>query len=165
MVIYLNGSINSGKTTVAMLIASRIPKTVHIEVDDLHNFADCLTLEEAIPFCLEDAITLTRRWVERGFNVVVSWPISEQDHLQFVRELDETGVPFYTFTLSPGVEVALSDRGGRKLSEWERNRIAHLYAIGIHKPSFGVVIDNSDQSPEETAEKIITALCLRGGAA
>src|SRR5258706_11349364 len=127
MVIYLNGSINSGKTTVAKLLVSRIPHTVHIEVDDLRNFAECLSLEEVIPFCLEDAITLTRRWVERGLNVVVSWPISEQHHLRFVRALAETSVPIYTFTISPQLEVALSDRGGRTLTDWERNRILHLY--------------------------------------
>src|SRR5262245_14252670 len=106
MVIYLNGSINSGKSTIARLIISRIPQTVHIEVDDLRHIADCLTLEEAIPFCLEDAILLTRHWVARGFNVVVSWPISEQHHRQFVRALDGTGIPFHTFTLSPRLEVA-----------------------------------------------------------
>ena len=72
MVIYLNGSINSGKSTIAKLIISRIPQTVHIEC--------------------------------------------------------------------------------------ERNRIAHLYASGIHNPSFGMVIDNSDQSPETTAEEIVTAV-------
>jgi len=158
MVIYLNGSINSGKTTVAKLLVRRIPQTIHIEVDDLRHFAECLSLEDAIPFCVEDAITLTRRWVERGFNVVVSWPISEPHHRRFVRSLDGTGVPVYTFTLSPPLAVALRDRGGRQLTERERSRIAQLYETGIHTPSFGMVIDNSDQSPEETVEEIATAV-------
>ena len=160
MVIYLNGSINSGKSTIAKLIVSRLPQTVHIEVDDLRHFADCLTLEAAIPFCLEDAISLTRRWVERGFNVVVSWPISEPHHRQFVRALAETCAPFHTFTLSPQREVALSDRGGRQLTDRERHRIRQLYATGIHTPTFGVVIDNSHQSPEAKAEEILTAVQL-----
>lgn len=158
MVIYLNGSINSGKTTVAKLLVRRIPQTIHIEVDDLRHFAECLSLEDAIPFCVEDAITLTRRWVERGFNVVVSWPISEAHHRRFVRSLDETGVPVYTFTLSPPLAVALRDRGGRQLTERERSRIAQMYETGIHTPSFGMVIDNSDQLPEETVEEIATAV-------
>jgi hypothetical protein len=158
MIIYLNGSINSGKSTVAKLLISRISNTVHIEVDHLRNFAGCLALEEAIPFCLEDAITLTKRWVKRGFNVVVSWPISEQNHLRFVQALAETDSPFYTFTLSPQLDIVLSNRGRRMLTKWECNRIAHLHAIGIHNPSFGVVIDNSNQSPKETTDEIVTAV-------
>jgi hypothetical protein len=164
MVIYLNGSINSGKTTVAKLLASRLPRTVHIEVDDLRNFAACLSLEEAIPFCLEDALALTRGWVGRGFNVVVSWPISEPDHQRFVQGLGNTGVPIYTFTLGPPLEVALSDRGGRSLSVRERERVAQMYAAGMPEPSFGVVIDNSGQSPEETAEEIIRVASPPGAA-
>lgn len=110
MVIYLNGSIYSGKSTVAKLFAGRL-RTVQIEVDDLSNFASCLTLEEAIPFCLEDALALTRRWVGRGFNVVVSWPISEPDHRRFVQGLGDAGVPAHTFTLGPLLGAALSNRG------------------------------------------------------
>src|SRR5258705_12999763 len=142
MVIYLNGSINSGKTTIAKLIIRQLPQTVHIEVDDLRHFADCLTLEDVIPFCWEDALTLTQHWVERDFNVVVSWPIAEQQHRQFVRTLAETNTPLYTFTLSPRLEIALRDRGRRKLTERERHRITELYASGMHIPSFGKVIDN-----------------------
>ena len=160
LVIYLNGSINSGKSTIARLLADRLPRTIHIEVDDLRHFADCLTLDEAIPFSLEDAIALTRRWVERGFNVVVCWPISEAHHRQFAQALAEIRVPIYTFTLSPTLEVALSDRGGRQLTERERQRIAQLYAAGIHTPTFGFVIDNSDQSPEQTVEQLLRAVQL-----
>jgi hypothetical protein len=69
------------------------------------------------PFCLEDAIILTIHWIALGFNVVDSWPISERRHHQFVRALDVTGIPFHTFTLSQRLEVALSDRGGRRLTD------------------------------------------------
>lgn len=164
MVIYLNGSINSGKSTVAGLLARRMPRTVHIEVDDLRAFAACLTLEAAIPFCLEDALALTRLWVGRGFNVVVSWPISVPDHERFARGLADTGTLVHTFTLAPPFGVASNDRGDRKLSERERERVAQLYAAGINEPPFGAVIDNSLQSPEETAEVILRAVSGAGAA-
>ena len=65
------------------------------------------------------------------------------------------GTPIYYFTLAPSTETALSDRGGRKLDDAERERIKHHYAIGIHAPSFGTIIDNSRQAPEETAQEIL----------
>ena len=75
MIIWIDDSINAGKTTVAKRLASRFPKALHIEIDDLRHFADCLTLDEVIPFCVEDAASLTSTWIEQSFNVVLSWPV------------------------------------------------------------------------------------------
>jgi uridine kinase len=58
MVIYSDGPSNSGKTTVTRTLAQLVPKTVHVGVDDLRHFADCLTLDEATPCALQDATTV-----------------------------------------------------------------------------------------------------------
>ncbi len=60
----------------------------------------------------------------------------------------------YVFTLSPKLDTVLQDRGKRKLNQWEKDRIKHHYSIGIASPTFGVIIDNSQQTPEETANQI-----------
>jgi hypothetical protein len=44
------------------------------------------------------------------------------------------------------------------LTDWERQRIQHHYNIGIHKPNFGEIIDNTDQAPEETAKLILNKI-------
>ncbi len=56
--------------------------------------------------------------------------------------------------------VALTNRGTRELTEWERRRIPELYAEGIPSPVFGVIIDNAHQTPEETAHQILSSLPL-----
>lgn len=154
MLIYLNGSINSGKSTLGKLLAKSLPQTVHIEVDHLRHFADCLNLTQAIPFCIEDTITLTRNWLARGFNVVVSWPISERNHALLESETADFQVPTHTFTLRPQLEVVTSDRGGRRLSDRERSRIEAQYQSSHIDPGLGTVIDNSNQTPEETLATI-----------
>jgi hypothetical protein len=41
------------------------------------------------------------------------------------------------------------------LDEWEKERIKYHYKININNPGFGNVIDNSNQTPEETANQIL----------
>lgn len=62
------------------------------------------------------------------------------------------------FTLSPNIKKAQSDTADRKLTQWERDRIQHHYDIGISSPTFGKIIDNTDQTPEETSDAIISLL-------
>jgi hypothetical protein len=158
MIIYINGSINAGKSTVASLLARTLPNTIHIEVDSLRNFARCLTLEEAIPFCLEDTAFLTRNWAERKFNVVIDWLISEEDYCRFIHLLGDCPAPVFAFTLAPRLEIALTNRGERELTDREYNRIQFHYSRGIASPAFGTVIDNSDQTPEQTVQEIMNVI-------
>jgi chloramphenicol 3-O-phosphotransferase len=160
MLIFINGSINAGKSTIGRLLAENLAGTVHIEVDDLRHFADCLSLSDAIPYCLEDALTLTRNWLSRGFNVVVTWPISQREHALFEREAANAGVIIHAVTLRPPLEVAISDRGQRELSDLERGRIREQYQAPHIDPGIGTVIDNSRQTPEETLAEIRVAFGL-----
>lgn len=41
------------------------------------------------------------------------------------------------FTLTPSLDKALTNRGGRELDNKEKERIKHHYDIGIPKPNFG----------------------------
>ena len=64
----------------------------------------------------------------------------------------------YFFTLNLNLDEVLKDRGNRKLDDWERERIKHHYQIGINKPSFGKIIETTNQTPKETLESIISWL-------
>jgi GNAT superfamily N-acetyltransferase len=156
VIIYLDGPINAGKSTVGVLLARRMPHTVHIEVDHLRHFAWLLTLDQAIPYALSDATSLAASWIKRGFHVVVSWPINRADHQRITAAIAETGAPLFTFTLLPRLDVALKDRGQRRLSEQERARIREMYA-GMYAgdQAVGLLIDNSDQTAAETVQTIL----------
>ena len=107
---------------------------------------------------MEDTATLTRSWVQRGFNVVIGWPISDQDYSHFIHLLGDCPTPVFAFTLAPRLEVALTNRGERELTDWQYKRIQFHYAEGIASPSFGVLIDNSDQTPDQTVQTIMNAI-------
>ena len=158
MILLVNGSINAGKTTVSRQLVQLLPRTAHVEVDDLHDFVEWMPLLEAIPICLQNAAAITRNFVQFGLNTVISMPLRQEDYDYLLRELQPLGVPIYCVTLNPSMSVALTNRGTRELTEWELRRIPQLYAEGIPNPAFGVIIDNAHQTPEETAREILTGI-------
>lgn len=154
MVIFINGSINSGKTTIAKLLKKKIPKTAHIEVDDLRTFIDWMPLEESIPINLDNTVLLIDSYSKLGINSIVTYPLSKAD-FEYMKERVKSRETIYFFTLNPELRTALSNRG-RKLTEWEKKRIMHHYATKINSPGFGIVINNTHQTPEETVDEILS---------
>ncbi len=158
MIIFLNGSINSGKSTVAKLLAKELPKTALMEIDAFHEMIEWMPIDEAIPLNLENALTTIRNFIARGLNVIVPYPLSQKNYDYFVAGLKDLDIETHVFTLAPKLEKTLTNRGTRELTDWERQRIQHHYDTGIHKPSFGEIIDNTDQTPEETVKLILSKI-------
>jgi len=155
MIIFLNGSINSGKSTVAKLLIKELPKTALVEIDAFHEMIEWMPIDEAIPLNLENALTVVRNFLNRGLNVIVPYPLSQKNYDYFVAGLKDLDIETHFFTLAPKLEKTLTNRGTRELTDWERQRIQHHYDVGIHKPNFGEIIDNTNQTPEETVKLIL----------
>ncbi len=158
MIVFINGSINAGKTTVAKLLAKDIPNTALLEIDSLRNMIDWMPIDKAVPINLENAVAVIKVFCGRGINVLVPYPLSDKNYNYIMNELKDINTDIFTFTLSPNLEKALTNRGTRELDDWERSRIQYLYSIGIHNPTFGEVIDNSNQTPEETKSYILSRI-------
>lgn len=158
MIILINGPINSGKSTIGRLLATLLPRTAHVEVDTLRAFIASVPLDEAIPINLENAVSVTENLVRRGFDVVVTYPLGNDDYTSLVDRFAGLDTSLHTFTLGPSLAVALSYRGERRLSDQERRRIRQQYANGRHAPPFGRRIDNSALTPQDTVNAIIRHL-------
>lgn len=158
MIIFINGSINSGKSTVAKLLADKLSNTALLEIDDLRGFIKWMPIEQAVPINLENAVAVIKVFLNKGLNVIVPYPLSKDNHQYFLDGLKKIDKNINVFTLSPKLEIALTNRGHRELDDWEKERIKYHYSIGIPNPEFGVVIDNSDETPEQTVEKILKQL-------
>jgi cytidylate kinase len=155
MIIFINGSINSGKSTVAKTLAEKLGNTAVVEIDSLCEFIDWMPLEKAIPINLENAVSVIRTFVRNGLHVVIPYPLSKRNYDYVSKKLSEFEDQIQTYTLDLEIESALTNRGTRELSDWERDRIRHHYASGITKPEFGVVIDTNLKSVEEVANCIL----------
>jgi len=158
MIIFINGSINAGKTTVAKILAKKIRNTANVEIDSLHGFIDWLEIDKAVPINLENAMLIIDNFAEHGYNVVVPYPLSRKNYRYIKDQLRNYADELYFFTLAPDIKKAQTDTKERKLTRWEHDRIQHHYDTGISKPSFGKIIDNTKQTPEETVNEILAYL-------
>ncbi len=155
MVIFISGSINSGKTTTGRALAKKL-NAKFMDIDDVNdripNFDLSKDISKGIALAVEDINKLT----ESGHSVVVSYVIGKEDYYQIIDSLKDKNTIFVT--LAPRIDVAQSNRGNRELTEWEVNRVKHHYDTGIANPDFGKVINNSAISLEETVEKILLTI-------
>lgn len=158
MIIFINGTINSGKSTVAKLLQKRIPKAAVVEVDALREFIDWLPLEQAIPINLKNAVSVVKNFVSEDLNVILPYPLSEKNYEFFAKELATINQKLTFITLAPQLEKVLENRGVREVTEQEKQRIRYHYDNGLEKPRFGTIIDNSNQTPEQTVEEILKKL-------
>jgi broad-specificity NMP kinase len=155
MIIFINGSINSGKSTVSKILAEKISKVAVVEIDSLREFISWMPIDEAIPMNLKNALSVVKNFAKLKLDVIVPYPLSKNNYNFFINGLKEYADDIYVFTLSPKLEIVQTNRGSRELNDWERERIQYHYNNGISNPDFGLIIDNSNESPEETANKIL----------
>lgn len=154
MIVFLSGSINSGKTTIAKLLVKTIPLTAHIEVDNMRAMLSWMPLEESIPLNLKNALSLTLNFIKEEMNVIITYPLCRDEYEYFNKNLP-LDIQRFFFTLNPRLDHALTNRGTRELTDWEIERIKYHYNTGVNNPGFGITIDNTMQTPEETLNDIL----------
>ncbi len=158
MIIFISGSINSGKTTISQILADQIPCTALIEVDTLRHMVSWMPLDESIPLNLVNTASLMRNFLQKKLNVIVAYPLSQENYDYLISSVKDLDTENFAFTLSPELEKVTQNRGSRELTKWEIERIKHHYVTGISNPTFGEVIDNTDQTPQETAKYIFNTI-------
>lgn len=152
MLIFISGSINSGKTTTAEALARKIGADV-VHVDDLNDTIPNFNLATDLDKSMDLAIVKMNESIDCGRSVVANYVLRQQDYDRLKHEVKTNEQ--YIITLAPRIEVAQSKRGDRELSEWEVQRIKHHYDRGIASPSFGHIIDNSDIGVDKVVARIM----------
>ena len=90
--------------------------------------------------------------------MIIPYPLSESNKEYMQNAFSKLETDFTIFSLAPSLEIALQNRGSRELDDWELDRIKYHYKIGISKLSDSIIIDNSNQTPEETVSTILEKL-------
>lgn len=160
LILNINGPINSGKTTVSKILVNLLLKAVFIEVDELMSDAE----QEKLGLSLKEGWAERKKRLDEKLyslkqrkefeTVIFAYPITEESYQKWSGLADETN-RFINITLAPSLEECLKNRGTRELTDWERNRIRQMYAEGYqHRPYSDFIINNDNQTSEETAEII-----------
>lgn len=154
MIIILNGPINSGKTTVAKILWEKIPNLAHIEIDKIREFIDWMENKPSWEISFLTALSVAKEFLKKDLNVLITYHISDKGYRQIKKYLEPIDKDIFAFTFLPPIYQILTNRGTRELNEWERQRIKETYEKENYKVSYGKTIDNSMQTPQETADYI-----------
>lgn len=149
--VFISGSINSGKTTTSKALAIKLGADC-INVDDLNDAIPNFNLATDLDKSMDLAIKTINESLDSGRDVVANYVVRQKDFDRFEHEIHTDKQ--YVITLAPRLEVAQGKRGNRTLTDWEVQRVKHHYDTGIASPTFGLVIDNSDLTVDETVERI-----------
>ncbi len=152
--IWISGSINSGKSTVAQLLGPELRMAV-IELDTFSEYVrSWMPFEEYIDLNYALVPGITVLYNNLGISVIIVYPLDEKRYQALSSVLSQ----FTVFTLDPTLEVALTNRGERKLTDWERSRILHHYEIGIPFLAAAHRIETKNKNSDEVKDMIISYL-------
>lgn len=161
--IWISGPINSGKTTIAELLAKRLHKAVNIELDILCSFETHLDIDKKLHFIIQDAIDLAANWVERDYLPILNWPIYKNEVGFMFEYAKYYRIQPILINLTPEIDIVKKNRGSRNITETELQRIDYMYHIcDINNPQYGYKIDNSILTPDKTIGEILNILDQNG---
>jgi len=155
IVIVLNGSINSGKTTTGRALAALLPGARFIDGDD-HGIPDSVPFQQMIDravLWIADQIIAATDPV-----LVIAYPMRDSDFARLQAACAARHARLFVATLAPSLAVALTNRGTRELDDGERARIHEMYAEGYPTRAFSDVIITDQATPEQTAAMLALRL-------
>lgn len=150
LLVFINGPINSGKSTIASHLAGIWPNARHIEGDEVVS-RDGLSFEQWITCTIRELAERGCREAIAGAPIFISYPLREEDWSVISKICQQESVKPICVTLAPAIQTALSKRSDRTLEDWEKTRIEEMYREGYVARKFSsLTIDNTRQTIDET---------------
>lgn len=162
-IINIGGPINSGKTTISKLLATKLPDSVFIEVDELMSDEDISEMPIFIDRIHERLrrlyVAIEKHIIENKLDYVIFAYPMYTNTFDNVSKITNGKSEFITITLNPAMKKCQTNRGTRDLTDWEVNRIKEMYNEGVNSfEKSDLIIDNTNQKPEETVKIIFDYL-------
>ncbi|HEY0697694.1 MAG TPA: AAA family ATPase [Micromonospora sp.] len=167
MIVVITGAMAAGKSTVAQLLAERLPRAAHVRGDVFRRMV-VSGREEITPDATAGA--LAQLWLRyqlaasvadgynrAGFTAVVQDVVLGPDLAHYV-DLFATR-PRYVVVLAPRPEVIARREATRPetgYGDWTVESLDDL--LRRETPRIGLWLDNSDQAPEQTVDDILANL-------
>lgn len=164
-VIYLiTGVMASGKSTVAQLLAAELKRGVHLRGDVFRRMIVSGRAEMAATPSAQALRQLELRYrlsaqaaklyVENGFSVVLQDNYYGKELPAMLARLE--GNPVFPVVLCPRMEVVRQREAARPKTGYTGFTVEALYEDFLRRtPRLGLWLDNSDETPQQTVQKIL----------
>ncbi|AWS46335.1 AAA family ATPase [Streptosporangium sp. 'caverna'] len=164
-VILITGIQAAGKSTIAQLLAERLPRSVHVR-GDLFRRMVVNGRADMTPDPSEEAVRQLRlrhrltavtcdEYFREGFTVIAQ-DVILGEHLSEMVELIRQR-PLLVVVLAPQPEVIAAREAARGKNAYDRWTIDLLNdGLRNETPRLGLWLDTSDQTPDDTVNEILT---------
>ena len=172
MIIFINGAFGVGKTTVAELLAARLPDSLLFDAEEVGYFLRKIVPEEALTDDFQDlpmwrTLTVaTARLLRQQYGRTLIMPMTIWHRSYFDEVLgglraDDPAVHHFTLTATEAtLRARLLARGDSSESfAWRWTRAKHCLAA-VPDPAFAVQIPTGGRTPTALAETILAQLPL-----
>ncbi|MFZ4715650.1 MAG: hypothetical protein ACOYL6_18145 [Bacteriovoracaceae bacterium] len=154
--IFINGPINSGKSSIARELSSLLPG-IYIDGYDLKSRTEeSILFELFVTQTIKNILLEVLRISSEDSTPIVAYPLRKEDWILVKNSCHHANILPIVITLSPTLQTTLTNRGGRELTAWEINRIKEMYDQGYHQREFSdLVLSNDHQTAKESAARIL----------
>ncbi len=158
--ISISGSIHSGKTTISRMLALDDTTALYLNGDLIAawvgaKYPDSSSIEDILPEVHQTIIDIVKAALEDGNDIIVDYPLSDKTRRQIIDSLRSVEFEAKWFLLKPNIDKVLKGSDKRPdLRDWERERVKRHYAGPLMESDLAIVIDSTDQTPEQTFKEI-----------
>lgn len=166
-VVLVTGIMASGKSTVAQLLAERLPRSAHVRGDAFRRMivnggVDIVpeggtAMDEELRLRYRIAAQVADEYVRAGFTAVVQDVVLGPSVPEFVGFLESR--PVAVVVLAPRPEVVAEREGERPKSgyvDWTVKELDDY--LRAETPRIGLWLDTSDQTPDQTVDEILARM-------
>jgi predicted kinase len=166
-VVVITGVMAAGKSTVAQLLAERLPRAVHVRGDVFRRMV-VSGRRERVPGADEEAAEQLRLryqasaatadlYAGAGWTAVVQDVVLGEHLAPYLGAIRAR--PLYLVVLAPSTQAVARREAGRAKSgygSWTVSGLDHV--LRERTPRLGLWLDTSDQTPQETVDAILAGL-------
>ena len=159
-IVWLNGTVGSGKTAVGRALAELMPCARFLDGDDYAG-PSWLPKPESWRLALKTLLRMVARRGRVG-TLVIAYPLDRTGYRRLQAACSRARQRLLVVTLAPPLAMTLRGRGGRQLDPGEQARVREMRSQGYHRRRFArATLVNAHQPASRTAVTFVHAHLYR----